>query len=602
MKICTMKAGLVAMLAVGLSACTDVPSDGADPLLARIEALEVQQAAAHRRIEANTALAGARGEALQPAEVSEALTAQLTEHGARLAEVEAFAQAGASRDWVLSRGFASYDALEGLEAYAQTVANLGIARSARLDAQQLRLDALDAAGQQTNVRLGALESAQNNAGPAFGPELAALTFAVGPEGELQTQLTELGERVDGNDEQFEAIGTQLDALDGRLNALPMAQISGSISTLEETLATTRTSLVEVQRVASGASHVANTATNSLNAQRGTIDWLRTTLVEYMADHRDEYLALDAAMGGVTQSIGVHQENLANVGQALDAQQQDLGALRRLQDAQAVALDGLDDMVGQMFGSIDTLGRDAVTLAETVNTQTSLLTRQVQRLETDKQPASPALTHLLRYLRVDTAHNVITFAGANIHIRHRNAGHGHEANGLGNLLIGASGDGTHDISGSHNLVIGHNHAYGAQYGVVTGIRNEISANYAAILGGRENRVDEPHAVIIGGIGNTASGMHSAIVAGESNTTTAWNSAVIGGESNTASGYNSAVTGGEGSIAVGERSTISGGLDNVTLGEHAWVGGGRLNNASGARSAVLGGAEHEADHAEQALVGQ
>src|SRR5215470_8084177 len=73
------------------------------------------------------------------------------------------------------------------------------------------------------------------------------------------------------------------------------------------------------------------------------------------------------------------------------------------------------------------------------------------------------------------------------------------NGLGNLIIGYNEDtiGTpNDRTGSHNLVVGKEHAYSSYGGFVTGLRNTISGSYASVSGGEVNTASA-HATSVSG---------------------------------------------------------------------------------------------------------
>ena len=133
------------------------------------------------------------------------------------------------------------------------------------------------------------------------------------------------------------------------------------------------------------------------------------------------------------------------------------------------------------------------------------------------------------------------------------------NGTGNLIVGYDTARlvNSDKSGSHYLVIGDNHNYTAFGGIVAGLENIASGDYASVSGGPFNEASGEFASVSAGTFNTASGK--------------WAS----------------VTGGSGHVASGDLASVSGGFRNTASGERASVSGGQLNVASGFLSSILGG---------------
>ncbi len=184
----------------------------------------------------------------------------------------------------------------------------------------------------------------------------------------------------------------------------------------------------------------------------------------------------------------------------------------------------------------------------------------------------------------------------------------DTNGLGNLIIGYGGarnrqyadelcsDGDKDNesdctsagahwaqdhrSGSHNVVIGYDNAYSANGGLVVGLENAITNEFAVSFGYR----------------NTARGVRSTVLGGMNNTASYFDASVTGGENNTASGRGASVSGGQFNTASGGRASVSGGEDNEASISYASVTGGSDNTASGSHSVVTGGNGHSAtgDH--------
>jgi hypothetical protein len=160
-------------------------------------------------------------------------------------------------------------------------------------------------------------------------------------------------------------------------------------------------------------------------------------------------------------------------------------------------------------------------------------------------------------------STLQFSGMNLQIID-GTGDTHGApNGLGNLVMGYNLDNNTDFevdlrTGSHNIVIGDNHAYTSTGGYV---------------GGDDNLISAAGATVTTGTANTASGTNSAVVTGFNNSATVSTSAVVAGASNT--------------TVTGFRSVVVGGFDNDATGSNAVVVSGNTNTANGANSAILGG---------------
>lgn len=83
-----------------------------------------------------------------------------------------------------------------------------------------------------------------------------------------------------------------------------------------------------------------------------------------------------------------------------------------------------------------------------------------------------------------AMNVI-FEGCNVHVRN-GVGTTNSINGRGNLIVGYDRERTirlpSDKTGSHNLIVGDDHNYSSYGGLVSGLINNISAEWASVSGG------------------------------------------------------------------------------------------------------------------------
>jgi hypothetical protein len=177
------------------------------------------------------------------------------------------------------------------------------------------------------------------------------------------------------------------------------------------------------------------------------------------------------------------------------------------------------------------------------------------------------------------------------------------NGLGNLIVGynesrvGSGFCEFDPSdpvcidirtGSHNVVIGREHNFSRFGGLVVGLFNTISGDFAVVSGGQENTASGSRSVVSGGAGNTASNDLAAVSSGgQRNTASGISATVSGGQSNTASGFAATVSGGAGNTASDSFAVVSGGSNNTASGVLSVVSGGLENTASGVFATVSGG---------------
>lgn len=209
---------------------------------------------------------------------------------------------------------------------------------------------------------------------------------------------------------------------------------------------------------------------------------------------------------------------------------------------------------------------AATRSSDLQTQVKELTDRVQALEAK-----------LACMTKDA--DEVVFEKCNVHIRSGSGKTDSAVNGLGNVIIGYNEGSGENVkrTGSHNLVIGPEHAYASFGGLVVGRENTISAPYASVSGGRLN---------------TASGFAASVSGGSVNTASADFASVSGGKSNEAKGLNASVSGGISNIAQGEYASVTGGSDNAASGFAASVSGGSGNAASGNYTSVSGGRRHNA----------
>jgi hypothetical protein len=138
------------------------------------------------------------------------------------------------------------------------------------------------------------------------------------------------------------------------------------------------------------------------------------------------------------------------------------------------------------------------------------------------------------------------------------------------------------------------------GIGSGEANSVAADYSAIDGGYQNRIRTARAVLaegqssfIGaGLKNNVSSNFAGILGGQSNSVTADHAAILGGQGNTTSGQFSSIGGGYTNAVTGTFAAIGGGYANAARGLVATVGGGYANSASGQNATVPGGVRNTA----------
>jgi hypothetical protein len=125
----------------------------------------------------------------------------------------------------------------------------------------------------------------------------------------------------------------------------------------------------------------------------------------------------------------------------------------------------------------------------------------------------------KYIKIDTnlingvkgPHILIT--GVNVHVR---SGSGFTNDnggltGLGNLIIGYNENTTPTPTlprtGSHNLVGGSMNSFSSFGGMVFGLQNTISGQYASVLGGNQNKAEGSNSTVYGGSGQMAVNLNS-----------------------------------------------------------------------------------------------
>ena len=163
-------------------------------------------------------------------------------------------------------------------------------------------------------------------------------------------------------------------------------------------------------------------------------------------------------------------------------------------------------------------------------------------------------------------------------------------GLGNLVVGYNKERVLGLDcevddsfcnlrdGSHNVIIGDKHNFIKWGGLVIGLGNEISGEYASVSGGSFNKASGYAASVSGGRYNNASGASSSISGGEFNDAYGNIASISGGGNNLSGGYATSVSGGLQNSADGDGTTISGGKSNIASGIGSTVSGGMGKSAT------------------------
>ncbi len=171
-----------------------------------------------------------------------------------------------------------------------------------------------------------------------------------------------------------------------------------------------------------------------------------------------------------------------------------------------------------------------------------------------------LTASMSTLKVD-GQPTVRFKGVNVQIVSGSGATDGKLNGRGNLIVGYNENSLDDRNGSHNLIVGKHHSYSGFGGFVAGWENNISGDYASVLGGFQNWGIGDFSSVSGGSKNIADGFTASVSGGAWNHASGGGASVSGGEGNTASGSAAAVSGGTGNNASGSGETVGGGDDLI-----------------------------------------
>src|SRR5215510_12678052 len=141
----------------------------------------------------------------------------------------------------------------------------------------------------------------------------------------------------------------------------------------------------------------------------------------------------------------------------------------------------------------------------------------------------ALEDKLVAVTFNSANHELMLTGANLRIVN-GLGSTETTNGVGNLIVGYNeprGFEPDVHTGSHNVVVGPQHNFSSFGGLVVGLQNEISGQYASVSGGGSNTASRRGASVSGGEINTALGDHASVSGGFENAASGSHSSVSGG---------------------------------------------------------------------------
>jgi TolA-binding protein len=217
-----------------------------------------------------------------------------------------------------------------------------------------------------------------------------------------------------------------------------------------------------------------------------------------------------------------------------------------------AVSALKSQVATLQSQMSTLQGTVSTLQGTVSTLETTLT-SVQG--TTKSLAS-TFSGVTRSNDPD-GYDTLQFSGMNLQVVN-GTGSETDLNGLGNLIVGYDDNPlAYPRTGSNNLIVGDQGGWSAYGGLVAGVGNQVTGNYASASGGDYNIASGIDSVVSGGEDNIASGQVSSISGGAQNVTSGGFSSAAGGDQNAVSGH---------------FASVDGGVTNTASGTYTWVGGG------------------------------
>ena len=293
-----------------------------------------------------------------------------------------------------------------------------------------------------------------------------------------------------------------------------------------------------------------------------------------------------------------------------------------EDADTLQGMGPDELTADLSDRLDDLEGEVADL-QAANAE---LEGELAEVQQDNEQLTALLAGVER-VEVDD-HDTLRFEGMNVQVVNGSGSTDGAPDGLGNLIIGYHdhGDFTRDRDGSHYLIVGDQHSYTSFGGIVAGLHNTASGEWATVTGGWKNTASGDTASVVGGRANRASGARASVTGGGTNAASFPMASVTGGEGNEAAGLLATVSGGEANVASGISTsvaggrgnlagidpndpddvymwaTVAGGMNNTATGVYASVAGGRENRATGTGASVSGGGDPSAaqgNHAEGTL---
>lgn len=266
------------------------------------------------------------------------------------------------------------------------------------------------------------------------------------------------------------------------------------------------------------------------------------------------------------------------------------------DADQDSLIGTTDLLpllalyGGEFEPDEILIEDVALVDVILSMQATIAELQAQVAALEAQ-SMPELANHLTY--VDSS-STLLLEGVNLQLT--NGAGPYNTNGLGNLIIGMNGDEEADATvgrgGSHNLVIGEDHAYSNTHGILHGYQATLTDRYAASIGGANNRIEGAYSAVVGGQDNQVTGQFAAALSGVGNVAGGVRSATIGGNFNEALGQDAVTVGGNSNDLTSSIAVIVGGEMNAITGDssdarHSVVLGGRFADLNAGYCGVIAG---------------
>lgn len=229
-----------------------------------------------------------------------------------------------------------------------------------------------------------------------------------------------------------------------------------------------------------------------------------------------------------------------------------------------------------------------------------------------------------------------FSGCNVHVRAKNLATDAPTNGRGNLIVGynegrcvtkepiAAKNAQDDLqfpkacltdaecvegaicdrsgrTGSHNLIVGHQHRYPSFGGILGGRMNEAGGEQSTVAAGTQNKAIGRFSAASGGSRNAAGGFGASVTGGTFNVASGDHATVAGGSANAAAGWRAHISGGDSNEATGNQSVVVGGGSDFGFAMDEARAGDCSNKATGHRSVVVGGCANEARFLGTTIVG-